>query len=52
MKERWPAFAAARYAPAWRRSALTLPLQRREALARVLESEGLLAIEDDPYWPW
>ncbi|MBA0434555.1 PLP-dependent aminotransferase family protein [Stenotrophomonas maltophilia] len=31
-------------------TALTLPLQRREALARVLESEGLLAIEDDPYW--
>ncbi|MBW8773801.1 MAG: PLP-dependent aminotransferase family protein, partial [Stenotrophomonas sp.] len=31
-------------------TALTLSLQRREALARVLESEGLLAIEDDPYW--
>ncbi|WP_313436957.1 PLP-dependent aminotransferase family protein [Stenotrophomonas sp.] len=31
-------------------TALTLPLQRREALARVLETEGLLAIEDDPYW--
>ncbi len=31
-------------------TALTLPLHRREALARVLESEGLLAIEDDPYW--
>ena len=29
---------------------LTLPLQRREALARVLEREGLLALEDDPYW--
>lgn len=31
-------------------TALTVPTTRREALARVLEREGLLAIEDDPYW--
>lgn len=31
-------------------TAQTLPTSRREALARVLQREGLLAIEDDPYW--
>ncbi len=31
-------------------TALTLPVRRREELARVLEGGHLLAIEDDPYW--
>ncbi len=31
-------------------TAHTLPLQRRQALAQVLQRERLLAIEDDPYW--
>jgi len=31
-------------------TAMTVPASRREALARVLQQEQLLAIEDDPYW--